>query len=530
MTNPLGITFETGDFKIDRAFRLAMGDILGNVALYQSGILNQPSPCLMAGLSYPDPWTRDAAFNTWNGAGLLLPEVMKNTLLSCLTRGDATAGMGTGCHDEQGSRVPPNILSIAGQYWDRIIWAIGAWTYYCQNGDREFLATAFEAVKNSLPYLETNEFDADADLFRGAACIHDGAGAYSDIYVDQDGVGIYKWPASNPDKRHPEGAGLPMFALSSNCLYIEAYRLLGEMAARLHVDADPHWEEMRRRVTQAVRERFWVPEARHFQFYLDPWGGCQGRQELLGNAFALLFDIAAAEQAEAVIANQPHHAYGPPSIWPEWERYVTCGVDNFQTPPGREDIAAENQVLRADPRSVTGFGGHCGAVWPMIQGVWADAVLQRGHRDQFERELRLMAGQFCRAVQSPEVVHPDSGLPYGGLQETDNRGPITRWVSCYRQTWSATSYLRLILHGVIGLRCRPDGLVFEPTLPAGVDRVTVAGLPWRESTLYIEITRSQNAACRLDDSPLPDNRLPAPLTGSHRIHIQCAQAKHSYQQ
>lgn len=82
----IGLTLKTGDFEIDRAFRIALGDMLGNVVHYRSGLLEKPAPCLVAGLSYPDPWTRDTAFNTWNGAGLLMPEVMKKRELS---RGEA---------------------------------------------------------------------------------------------------------------------------------------------------------------------------------------------------------------------------------------------------------------------------------------------------------------------------------------------------------------------------------------------------------------------------------------------------------
>ncbi len=521
MASCVGLTLKSGDFEIDRAFRIALGDLIGNVTHYRSGLLERPAPCLVAGLSYPDPWTRDTAFNTWNGAGLLLPEVMKNTLLSCLTRGDASAGMGTGCHDQAGSTVPPGVVSIAGQYWDRIIWTIGAWAYYCQNGDREFLALALEAVRNSLCYLEANEWDGQAGLFRGGACIHDGAGAYSDIYVDQDGCAIYQWPAANPERRHPHGAGVPIFALSTNCLYAESYRLAGVMAAELGLDPNPHWTAMRERVTAAIRASLWHSEERHFRFYLDPWEGCLGRQECLGNAFALLFDIATPEQAPLVIANQPRRPFGPPSVWPEWQRYTNCGLDRYHVPPGRPDIAAEVQVLRGDARYQDGFSGHCGAVWPLIQGIWGAAMAGRGRADLFEQDLRLMAGHFCRAVQSPEVVHPDCGLPYGGLQETPNRGPIDRWVSCYRQTWSATSYLRLVLHGLFGLDCQPDALRFHPCLPDGIERAELLGLPWRQTTLNLELSRGATAGVEMDGMPLPGGVLPAGLTGIHRLTIIC---------
>jgi glycogen debranching enzyme len=312
-----------------------------------------------------------------------------------------------------------------------------------------------------------------------------------------------------------------MFALSTNCLYAEAYRLAGLMAMALGSAAEPHWTAMRQRVTTAIRTTFWQAEKRHCLFYLDPWGGCGGRQECLGNAFALLFDIATPEQAPQMIAHQPRHPYGPPSIWPEWERYTNCGVDRYHVPDGRPDIAAEVQVLRGDARYQAGFSGHCGAVWPLIQGIWGEAMARQGRPDLFEEDLRLMAGHFCRAVQSPEVVHPDCGLPYGGLQEMPNRGPIDRWVSCYRQTWSATSYLRMVLYGLVGLDCRPDGLRFRPCLPAGMDRVRVMGLPWRDATLNLEIASGDVPSLQLDGKPVADGVLPANLTGCHRVMITC---------
>ena len=42
--NPIGLTLKTGDFEIDRAFRIALGDMLGNVVHYKSGLLKDPAP------------------------------------------------------------------------------------------------------------------------------------------------------------------------------------------------------------------------------------------------------------------------------------------------------------------------------------------------------------------------------------------------------------------------------------------------------------------------------------------------------
>ena len=519
MSSILGISLSTGDFEIDRAFRIAMGDMLGNVMPYRSGLLEKPAPCLVAGLSYPDPWTRDTAFNTWNGAGLLIPEVMRNTLLSCLTRGDASAGMGTGCNDETGSRVPQGVLSISGQYWDRIIWTIGAWAWYCQNGDRGFLRQALEAVRHSFTYLEENEWDETVGLFRGGSCIHDGIGGYSDIYADNDDCAIYAWPAANPRRRHPNGAGVPILALSTNCLYAESYRLASLMAAELGLPAEPRWVAMHQRLTAAIRSSLWSTEQGSFRYYLDPWGGCGGRQECLGNAFALLFGIASPQQVPQVIAKQPRLPFGTPSIWPEWERYATCKLDLLHCPPNRPDIAAEIQVLRGDPRFKTHYAGHGAGVWPLIQGIWGQAMAQQGRGDLFEQDLRLMASHFCRAVQSPECVHPECGLPYGGVQELTKRGPISRWPSCYRQTWSATSYLRLVLHGLFGLDCRPDGLRFNPCLPKGIQEASLRGLPYRKGSLDIVLRSGARDEVTLDGRTLSVAAIPGHLNGDSEIVI-----------
>ena len=130
----------TSNPAINRAYRIAMGDLLGNVRSFQDGLLEKPEPVLLAGLDYDTPWTRDASINVWNGLGLFWRDVARNTLCAVLERREGK-------------------LYIGGQYWDAIIWAVGAWTYYLHTGDRDLLALAYEAVRNSLVHFEQEEFD-----------------------------------------------------------------------------------------------------------------------------------------------------------------------------------------------------------------------------------------------------------------------------------------------------------------------------------------------------------------------------------
>lgn len=143
---------------VDMAFRIAVGDFVSNIAPFQGGVLKEKAPVMLAGLGYDTPWTRDGAINTWNGGGLLAPEAAKNTLLATVI-----------CDNGRNR--------IGGEYWDAIIWAIGAYSYVLYNGDAEFRNFALDVIENSLAFFEETEFDFAKNLFRGGACYADGISA-----------------------------------------------------------------------------------------------------------------------------------------------------------------------------------------------------------------------------------------------------------------------------------------------------------------------------------------------------------------
>ena len=121
--------FCCNDPEITKAYQLAVDDLQSNIHLFKDGLLTEEKPVIIAGNGYDTPWTRDTAINVWNGAGLLVPEVAKNTLLSVLAK-----------------RPGSEQTIIGGQYWDAIIWAVGAWSYYLYTGDREFIKFAEQVI------------------------------------------------------------------------------------------------------------------------------------------------------------------------------------------------------------------------------------------------------------------------------------------------------------------------------------------------------------------------------------------------
>ncbi|MGA2616352.1 MAG: glycosyl hydrolase family 65 protein [Thermoguttaceae bacterium] len=431
---------DTDNATLNGAFRIAVGDLLGNVAPFQDGLLDKPEPVILAGLDYNTPWTRDASINAWNGASLVIPDVARNTLLSVLTRSDGK-------------------LRIGGQYWDCIVWTTGAWNHYLYTGDRELLAVALEATKNTLAYFEQTEFDARDNLFRGPAW-SDGIAAYPDQYSDAGGSsGILDWPRHNPGKVSKPGYGIPMKALSTNCLYYSAYVTAEKMALELNAPVDPQWKAKAANLKQAINTHLWNAQTGCYRVLVGPLGKCD-HQEGLGSAYALLFGIGEGTRADAVFAHQHVTPAGLPCGWPNLPRY--------------------------ESQDGMSFGRHIGTVWPQIQGFWAEAAARAGKPEVFAHELFNLAAHAVRDRQFAEIYHPITGKIYGGLQENGGRG-IILWQATSRQTWAATAYLRMVLLGLTGLRVDSQGVRFQPCLPKGVSRVELRNVAYRRMRLDVTV-------------------------------------------
>jgi glycogen debranching enzyme len=466
---------ETSDPPIDRAYRVAMGDLLGNIRPFQDGLLEKPDYVILAGLDYNTPWTRDAAINTWNGVGLLWPEVARNTLLSVLEK------------DEAG-------VKIGGQYWDAIIWAVGAWSYYLYSGDLDFLALALDAIRNSLARYENEEFDPAYGLFRGPAVYGDGVSAYPDVYSPGHTSAILDWVKSYPGKAVKKGYGLPMMALSTNCIYYEAYQVVGRMAAALDVVPDPNWTIKAEALRQAIQDHFWLVEKGAFGYLSDRWGGCDS-QEGLGHSFAVLFGLADARQVESVFARQHITSAGIPCVWPTFPRYASSSGQRF--------------------------GRHSGTVWPHVQGFWAEAAISYGKSKVFLYEFDQLTEHINRDAHCAEVYHPLTGAVYGGVQEGGGGPDGLQWSSCARQSWSASAYLRMILTGLLGMRFGSQGIEFQPLLPAGLDWLHMSRIPYRGCVIEIILTGQGRriAASRLNGK---ENKpfIPSDARGAQTIEIE----------
>ena len=181
----------------------------------KTGLLVPDHPYMIqAGVAYGTPWIRDTSINIWNCARIIEPEISRNTLFAV-------------CFPDRFSRPVIQEPDDNGfeQSWDKIIWAIGAWTYFLSTGDMPFIKTAFDIINRSLDDLRYYKLNIKFGLFTGGSFFNDGIAGYPRDLYDSSIASSFA-----PD--HPRIRSI--MCLSTNCIYCEAYRILHEMAIVFH--------------------------------------------------------------------------------------------------------------------------------------------------------------------------------------------------------------------------------------------------------------------------------------------------------
>lgn len=437
----------------------------------------EPARYLRAGAGYPDPWTRDAAINAWQAASWLVPGVAGATLEMVCER----------AADQE-------LVSWDDQWWDQVIWIVGAWHHAAITGDPAWADRAWRVGAATIAKLEERLLDPQLGLFTGPAVMADGITGYPAALHD---------PARTTDSFVLDhAAARDVFALSTNALYTWCYSLMADLA--LITGHDPQrWLRARGAHAGRVRAMFARPDG-GWAYLLaegnveDPVArpvSIDGRaltgfdhQESLGLAMLVHAGVIEAAEGAATLAAAWRAPSGVVAVSPH-----TDGYDDSR------------------------FGRHGVACWPMITGVWCEAVASTGDAATFGADLdafaALVRGSGNRFF---EVYHPVTGQPDGGWQAGRS------WRSEPDQTWSATAFLGGILYGLLGLRPTWSGLRMSPCVPDRYSGTRVDGLRWRSAVVDVAVHGSGRLLeARLDGAPLPDATIPADLEGRHTLDLYC---------
>ncbi|MDA1120918.1 MAG: hypothetical protein O2887_10595 [Bacteroidetes bacterium] len=526
-----------GDPNIGRAFRIASGDLVSNILpltalpFLQSKkqwdtlsarlaeiagtreIIPERVDLLGGGIDYPGTiFPFDVAMYAWDGAGFLQSDAATSSLLYTLKM------------EKDGNIQCYNLQNLTGMSW-----TVAAWANYLYTGSRPFLKIALAATLGGLEYGERTEFDSELNLFRGLAFMGDGISQYPDFWAkSMPGSGhIMNWTQHNPDKKVAVGLGLPMHVLSIQCLNYQGYVLAARMQQELGLPVDKTLLEKAARLKAAINKHFWREDAGIYRYMVGPF--CvSDQQEGWGNTLAILFNIASPEQAKRIFANIRITPQGIPVIWPNWPRYTSSDTMTF---------------------------GQRNNIWPSVNGVWSEVAASAGHADLFTLELKKTADRACRDNQFAEMYHPITGEIYGGVQEgmtkrsgvhmkafiaarlggTGEPTPeaiaklfppmkgkegINLWQSCGRNTMSSTAYLRMVLHGLCGIKLETDGITFHPTIPEGMSPVAVYELPYRQAELEIHINGEGQKVRKITINGQGAAKIPTTAKGKQVVEIE----------
>lgn len=427
-----------------------------------------PGTFVRAGGGYGEPWTRDASLNSWNAASLLEPVVARNTLWAV-------------CQKTADGHI---VLQRDNQWWDKVIWITAAWSHFKVTGDQKFLATSYGVAQDELALMHREHYSSTYGLFQGPAFFCDGIAGYPEPEYDPQNHSSFVL-----DHHYTKD----MMALSTNCVYYNAYRCAAQMAQRLGRPTPEvrDYNTAADALKAAINRRLWIPEKSTYGYFIHGAGPLTGKrdqtQEGIGLSYAILFGVADAKQVQSLLRNVHRTPHGIPTQWPHFSRFS-------DVQPGRHNVI----------------------IWPLVSGMWACAAAQSGDiamfHDEVENLARLTEGSDNRFY---EIYNPISGQPDGGWQG-GHWGPLAD------QTWSATAYLRMIYQGLFGMDFQPDGLRFAPKLPLSWGPVELQGVRYRGMTLNIALQGHGVRAARLliDGKVSKQAYIPATLIGRHTIMIE----------
>jgi len=416
------------------------------LALEELAQLIRPDGSMEAGAHWPQTWTRDTAWQALLAFAIIAPEQIRLNLMQRLdAEGRILQDTGTG------GSWPVST--------DRTSWSLAAWEIYAVTGDREWLRTAYEAIRRSSEADLAVVFDEEKSLFRGESSFLD--------WRDQS------YPAWMDPKDIATSA-----ALGTNALHHGSYRVLGKMAREMG-EPSARWDAIADRVADGMNTHLWLGDRGWYgQFVYGPNNDVLSpRSESLGAALAILTGVPSSEQEKTLVARLPVVPFGVPSFWP----YIG-GISPY----------------------------HNAGIWPQVTGFWTWAAAEAGNTAAVEHGLASLLRTPALFLTNKENMVAETGHSEGTELNSDRFGA------------SIAATLSTVYRILLGMRFEPDGLRFEPFVPKGYEGVkTLENFRYRDMTLKVIVRGFGTgiASVKLDGVTVDEAFVPGDLTGAHTIEL-----------
>jgi hypothetical protein len=411
----------------------------------------EPDSTFRTGKEWAGVWTRDISYSIILSMAYMQPRVAKNSLLKKVDRhGRIIQDTGSG------GAWPVST--------DRMVWAIAAFELYKVTGDKAWLKQAYGIIRNSIEDDLNNIYDAETGLVKGESS-----------FLDWREQTYPKWmqPADIYSSQN----------LGTNAVHYQANIVLSQMAKLLNDHGKAvKYKRIADKIKKGINTYLWQPSKGYYGQYLYGriYSILSPRSEALGEALAVLFDIADSAKQQQIISHVPITPFGISCIYPQ-----IPGIPPY----------------------------HNNAVWPFVQTYWLWAAAKAGNEKSVMESISAIYRPAALFLTNKENFVADNG-DFQGTQ-----------INSSNMLWSLSGNISIIHKLIFGISFTPEGLMFKPFVPrAWQGKRSLGNFTYSQALLNIEMEGygNQIASFFIDGRQSMKAFIPATLTGTHTIKIVLA--------
>lgn len=432
--------------------RLSTPNVL-HQAIYNMGLdemINavEPDTTLRTGKEWAGVWTRDVSYSILLSMAYMQPEASMISLRK---------------------KVNPNGVIIqdtgSGGAWpissDREIWALAAFEVYKVTGDRNWLEFIYPVIKKSLTD-DALTVNTQKGLVKGETS-----------FIDWREQSYPRW-MQTADIYSSE-------ALGTSVVHAQAWRVLAQIASLLgHNEEVADYNAQADKIENAINTYLWMPQKGYYAMYtygrnfpiLNP------RAETLGEALAIIYDVASPERAKLITENNPTTPFGAAIFFP--------------------------QIADIPPY-------HNNSLWPWVGAFWAIANAKAGNPEG-----------TLEAIGS--VFRPAALFATNKENFVLDNGDIATELNSSNMLWCLSGNIAITHKILFGIHFDVDGLSFKPFVPKELAATRTLGqFPYRDAMLDITVSGYGD---KIESFKLNGKKhapkLPANLKGYNTVEIVMA--------
>ncbi len=424
---------------VDALFNLSLEEALKNI---------EPDSTFRTGAKWGGVWTRDISYSIVLAFAYHEPEIAKISLRKKVKRGRIIQDTGSG-----------GAWPVSS---DRVTWVLAAWEIYKVTGDTAWFNEIYPIIKNTLEDDDKTVFDATTGMYSGESS-----------FLDWREQTYPKW-MSNMDIYVSQNLG-------TNVVHYQANRILAEMA-KIEGEDGTKYEQRAATVKKGINDYLWLADKGFYAQYLygRPGLTVSPRFEALGEALAILFDVADKERAISILSKSPVTDFGVTCIYPQ-----IPGIPPY----------------------------HNNGIWPFVQSYWNLAAAKSGNEAALIHGLASVYRAGALFLTNYENFVAQSGDFMGTEINSD------------RMLWSMAGNLSMVHRIFMGMSFETGGLSFNPVIPKiyGGDKL-LSNFKYRNAILNISVKGYGNRIEKvmMDGKSLDKAFIPNDISGRHDILVELA--------